>query len=389
VNAFCKVRVVALAILIALQVPALPLVAKYLYPTSRLLAVAAPIVNVAAAAAIIRSPLMRKRWVWPTILIVATVAVAIVYPIAEAHRPGSDSDDCVIMLTQNCLHGQYPYVTHTSYLGQPCRDGPGELLLYAPLVALNLFQFGAPLALFFLALMYASVSGVEATNILFVLLFSTVVTWQHLVTATDYLTIGSIIVICLVGLWKNERAWWYAIVLGAAASARVIFLFIPIIAGLLIWRRGRRQAAIVTTLGLLVGTVPTVLLYLWSPADFTPADVFEAGLVWIASPTQRVIGAVLGIAAGLLVLKWSRTRSLAGWCGMLALVMILPMAVASFGQLQTQMHWQLSRWAGGYLMFGVPALCAWAVLQDAPAGANAETQSIEDRATPGQKRPMR
>jgi hypothetical protein len=384
------VRVVALvAILFALQVPALPLVAKYLYPTSHLLAAAAPIVNVAVAVAIIRSPLVRKRWVWPAILIVATLAVAFVYPIAEAHRPGSDSDDCVVLVTDNFLHGMYPYVTHTSYLGQACHDGPGEILLYAPLVRTNLYQLGDPLALALAVLMLASVSGIEAANILAILIFSTIATWQHLVTGTDYLTVGAVILIALIGLWENERARWWATLLGIGASSRVIFLFVIPVVGLLMWWRDRRRAVLATGIALLVGGVPTLALYLWSPANFSPGSVFQTGLVMIASPRDRAFGALVGVAAGILTLRWSRTQSLAAWCGIVGLVMIAPMAVASIGQLHNEMHWQLSKWAGGFMMFGVPTVCAWAALKIAPAGAGVsgrEPGAIEETAPSGQER---
>jgi len=303
------------------------------------------------------------------LLIVTVALISVSYPIAQglkAEMRGSDEDSCVIQLANNLFSGKELYAVNRSYGGNPCSTGPGVVLLYAPLIWLHLYPYGAPLFLGIAAWILGAVTERNETGNIFALLFvSTLFSWEVMAEGSDLVVIGCGFVIAMVGAWsalargQPRRVLAAAILLGVLSSSRLPFLYVPLVLGLLIWHRDRRLAVQAVAVALAVGGGLTLGTYLWDPGKFSPLHVLAKGQR-LAGPNGEMIGLAVYTVVGLAALWWARLPSLTAWLGVTFLLVATPMAVAA-GAALIKVDLILSAWDGAtYLMVGLPAFCALA-----------------------------
>jgi len=304
---------------------------------------------------------------WSVLLLVAVaVAVATVYPHADALKHlgrGSDQDDAIIGCVQALLQGRAPYPART-YLGLPVSAGPGALVVHLPFVLAGVYPVAGVAAVVGATLALHRISqGWLAANVFLGLLASSLLFWQQLVVGSDLGTWGCLLVVALLALRPARPVGGHAARIAATAllvlvaSARVVFVWVPALAGVLLWRQDRRRALLVAALG----TAATVALHLsfaaFAKGAYSPLHLLGRmqGVPWWVS------GAAAALVAAALYVTWRFSATSAErWLGLAALSVTVSLAVPAVVDLVLVNRWAATHWRSRFLMPGLPVLAAYA-----------------------------
>lgn len=279
-----------LGLALALGIPSMGIVQKYMGPGGALAYLAAYALALGLAYWLIlprffaRVSPARARW-WSIATWFALAGfVLVVYPAADSGRfgGGSDGDDALDLATTELLHGRYPYTPRT-YLGNPLSPMPGSLVLAAPFV----LAFGSASCLNLVALagFFALVNWRFRDERwllgLLLLVACTPGVLHGLATGTDY--VANTLYVLVAAWWlviaaerprSRQALLLPAILLGLALSWRPNFVLIaPLVYSLVGQRAGLRSANLVA---LLVGgacALVTLPFYVYDPAGFSPLHV--------------------------------------------------------------------------------------------------------------------
>ncbi|MGE0726179.1 MAG: hypothetical protein AB7O45_17530, partial [Alphaproteobacteria bacterium] len=249
----------ALLLVLVLQLPALRPIAKHAGAAAPALALAVIVggaVLYATLPAWIGRPAVRWWQVAVAGLVVAALAVSLlVYPQADALRAvgrGSDQDDGLIQAATALVRGADPYGA-PSYLGLPLSAGPGLVIAAVPFVAAGFYP-GLTLAALALALgLLGRWHGWAAAGAAAVLLGSSLSFWELVAIGSDLVAVGAIFLAIALAIGRVRRpgAWIaLALVAGAAATARLVFLYLPVVWPLARWRGDARAVLLHVALAL-------------------------------------------------------------------------------------------------------------------------------------------
>jgi len=214
-----------------------------------------------------------------------TLAVTIVYPLANSERfgSGSDADDALLIAAGKLLNGEYPYYLST-YLGNMISPMPGAVLLSIPFVVLGIIAIQN---VFWLGVLFVTVrhyfkSSPLALGLIWLLLLFSPTVLQNLLTGADYVS-NSIYI--LVFMWMMvttisdpKSAEWKrllpAILLGIGLSSRSNFLLLmPLLLSILVQNAGWISAIKYLTVSGITCFLVTVPFWLYDPPGFTPLIV--------------------------------------------------------------------------------------------------------------------
>jgi hypothetical protein len=310
-------------------------------------------------------------------LVLLLVVFLVVYPRANSSQAGkgSDLDDELNVAAELLLSGRDPYIGRT-YLGNPINLLPGELLLAVPFVVVlgnSAYQNIFWLAAFFWIASRLLRGSREALLLIWLLLAVSPVVLQQTLTGGDHVSnavhvlVGALL---LIRADRTDRTGWSVlaggVLLGVGLSSRANFaLLLPLIAGMLARRAGRRRATALTALVVLVALAVTIPFYMWGSTDFVP-------LTQLGKATQYAGGSKLPalMTLGLIGLTavWLATRSDAGeigcFLGRSAIVqaMLVWWLVALDSLEMGEMTLENTGYGTFYLCFGVMAL--WPTLAE-------------------------
>ena len=367
--------------MLALQVPAVSVVIKYAPEELRSLEAPALFVVCILGFLVLRRPAAWKdrllgSWQVTIGLILAMlVATAAIYPYADGLKEiggGSDADDAVILGVTRLFQGLYPYdiVTYSGHLLSP---GPGWLLLWAPLVLLDLFWLAGPLSVGFLAWsLQRSTGSWTSPNALLLLLSSSLCLWEGLVTGSDYLMIGSMCAGLVLVLWSAQSrrlVLILAALLGLVATSRVVFLYLPAAAAVALWPRSKENARLVAIVGTAIAVVTHGLFLLWQPESFSPLHVIGMGGDY-TTPWIRWFGVIACLGVAVWILRHLRTGASdpAACVERLWPTLLVPMAIIALGGLEL-VDWSVRQWwTSRSLMIAAPVVVAcWALGTSSPS----------------------
>lgn len=305
------------------------------------------------------------------ILVIASITIRFAYPIADGLKiqmRGSDQDDCVIIGVNNLLSLSHPY-TQQSYLGNPCSPGMGMLLLYAPFVFLNSYQFGAIIFAGFAIFVVRKYTMSDYHAAIFAtLLFGSLFQMEMLVVGTDLFLLGCGVVIVTYQLIeasakKDKLAViWLAVLTGLLASTRINFLVLAPIISLFIFFHWRRAAIIFAAVSMSTSILPSAYIYFLSPADFSPFHLIVKSKGLLTEGMKEFVIA-LSFLSFLLGAELVR-RSIAS-IPLAVFLSISPMLLAlSMGDLVFQKGWSFAEWEGAnYLLPVIPLAIAILTIQ--------------------------
>jgi len=363
---------------VSLQLPSLRPLAKYLPPVLQPLGFAYLLGALMAYAALLHSvPLpgrlrrcLDRGWLLVGLILLALALNYVLYPIADALKfqmRGSDQDDALLQLARRLLQGLSPYAQPT-YFGNPISTGPGLVLLLWPLLTPATYFLITPLCLGGVALVLARVrrSWLPA-NLLVLLCMSSPAFWETMVVGSDVFVMGGICFGVLTAVyyklaWRPGALLLCALILGAAATSRVIFIYLIPLISLFQWKRGPGLALALGGLALAVALGLHGVFYLWDPAHYTPLHLLGKGNQ-LLPPVLKA--AVLMGGVGVAVWAWLRlSDTYPSWLFFLWLGLVIPLAGVSFGDLWVWRHVNLAAWEGAnYLLVPLPVLVAYVVMQ--------------------------
>jgi hypothetical protein len=372
----------AAALTAVLQGPAFTDVYKYA-PDPTVVAPALVAVSFVVVAAVLigatRAPRVRAAlggW-WLTVGLVAAVAVGseVLFRHEQTRQrlgTGSTASQAMSETVRALLHGHGLYSVHLSG-NAPVSPGPGWLLLNAPFTLLHVYALMDPawVALAAVVVRSAYRRGFEV-NLGLVLLCCSTGFLRLLGEGHDIVAIGAAMVVVVVTADRAVRepaaAVAFGVFVGVVSTARIIYLPLALLVGLLLLPRRRDVALVVAAVGVVIAAVvfggfavgvhPYPPLHLFGRADHRqPVAVIALGVV-----------ATLGLVGGAAVRVRDDTVSRLGW---FAAVFAVPHALIGLGELISA-HWAFATWEGAnYVFTGVlPVLAAvLAAERWAPVGA--------------------
>jgi hypothetical protein len=225
--------------------------------------------------------LSRRNVTWLAMATFALVVALFVttYPIANAHVPGtgSDDDDAYNVGVTALFSAASPYA-RTTYLGNVLHQFPGSFLLAAPFVLLNTsaLQNLFWLPMFFLAVRREAGNDRTALHLAWLVIALSPTALHQVVTGTGHV---SNTIYVLLGLWwlvRTNHRDAAAIGWGVALASRANFLFlIPLAFGWLSQHHGWRVA--LRAMALTSATVVSLTLpfFLHDPAHFGPLEAAD------------------------------------------------------------------------------------------------------------------
>jgi hypothetical protein len=258
-------------------------------------------------------------WLTGLTFVVILAAFIVVYPMANANRPGagSDGDDALNVAVNELIHGRYPYYPQT-YLDNPISPLPGAVLLAVPFVLLgsSAYQTLFWLFAFFMAMRNFLHGSRSALLLLWVILALSPAFWYALVIGSDY--IANTFYVLLFSLWliqaaarsrgSGARAFLLAGLLGIGLSSRANFLLLlPLLFVALERVADLKTAAKLTVIvGLAFGAV-TLPFYLFDPRGFSPLHTTdELGRFDVLLTHASLIIPLLIAVLAILLALWTR-----------------------------------------------------------------------------------
>lgn len=307
--------------------------------------------------------LLQRRWLTGSLLLLMALAAWVIYPIADARKlqgKGSTADDAMIVAAEGWWEAGHLY-DGVLYDGAPISPGPGWVLLHGPLIWLGGYALITVLNLGLLALIWHRViaAGAMAFNLTLILLSSSLLFWDLLVTGHDLIAFS--VTLCSLTLLIHAVAieqrghsawlWGIAVLVGWVATGRVLFICYPLLMGLFLLRlRARRAALIVGVVGTGVALAWHIWGY-WAHDFYQPLHLFGRG--------ERKVGLELiwlGLLATLFTvggITWRLSRDRWRWLMGLGYCLLVPLGTIAVGE-----WWSVGRdfalWEGAnYLL---PAL---------------------------------
>jgi hypothetical protein len=212
----------------------------------------------------------------------------VLFPIADARKEiglGGDKDDALNIAVTELVHGRYPYYPCT-YLGAKLSPLPGAVLLAAPFVALgsSAYQNILWIMAFYVTTCWYTGSRPAALLLLCIIFALCPSALRDYVAGSDVLANGIyVLVFALLMLHtvlrENARPWQgvlAAVLLGVAVSSRLNFtLVVPLIASVILQRRGPRQAIVYTAVVVATFAALTLPFYFYDPQGFSPLHTLD------------------------------------------------------------------------------------------------------------------
>lgn len=244
------------ALFLLAQIPALRPLTKFMpeFSAAPTASIATLLIVAAVALWVVLHPskpmLKALQTPWPSaMLVVALSLVALyVYPLADglkAHNLGSDADDAMILAGTALTHLQNPYAL-TTYFGNPFSPGPGWVALWSPLSRLGLYPLITTLSLAATLFTFRRTGhSWLQTNQWAIALFTSLLVWELAAVGNDLPALGLLILSAsLLILQKTPtktETMALILLLGALATSRIMFTYLPILMGFALWAQGLRQ----------------------------------------------------------------------------------------------------------------------------------------------------
>ncbi|MDQ2724137.1 MAG: hypothetical protein M3Y36_01360 [Actinomycetota bacterium] len=245
--------------------------------------------------------------------------------------------------------------------GAPVSPGPAWILFNSPFTLAHAFWLFVSAWVVVTALVLRRTYGHGLEVNLGLTVLGTSPHFLHLVSAgADVIPVGCALVLLVVGadrLVPRAGPWPALIGLGAGilATSRVIYLGIPLLIGLLVWRRSRPAAAVIAGVGVTFALTSEILVAALG-TSFPPMHLFDR-----ASTNQPASVVIVGVVVSLAVFGLAIRRvtaDLRSWMIWTALCFSVPHVFIGLGELETSPH--IAAWEGSnyLLVCAIPVVVA-------------------------------
>lgn len=217
-------------------------------------------------------------------LVVYSSLSAFFYPIADAMKDsgeGQDQDDCTILVAKQLFQFDFPY-DERSYFGNPCSPLPGAVLPYAPFALTDLFLLANPIIMTVLALLAVKYSTKKESTLLALLLVLGIPqTLELSIAGSDFIFMGYGLLLVVVLLERSEEhvsfLWAGALLASLITSSRVSTPILGVVFIIWLWSKHRDRFFSVGSVFAAAAGLPTILIFLWNPSEFSPLHLVGKG----------------------------------------------------------------------------------------------------------------
>jgi hypothetical protein len=296
------------------------------------------------------------------LLLVAVVALLVIYPHANTHATGggSDRDDAATIGARGFLHARDPYGSVT-YLRNPISQLPTLLVVAMPFV--GLFGSSAYELVLFLPLLYVLFrwvsrdAGAALAGLVIVLVSPAVL--------RDYLTGGDLVAnVVLVGaavfaVWQWPASIIAAATLGVALATRLNFALVLVPLTVAVACRIGRAAAIrraVVTIAVLAAITIPVAASTGGRAALRMNDKLSE--VPGGAPLILAIACVVAAGLALRTVHWTATALFAQIAAVQALLLVPIIVTDSFRAGSPDFFWLISGYGVPAFVFSIAASVA-------------------------------
>jgi hypothetical protein len=305
------------------------------------------------------------KWLAYMLILLFAITMWMIYPIADARKnigAGSTADDAIIEASLTLLQDARLY-SATTYDGAPISPGPGWILLNSPFVLFGIYWLFPTFHILAAVIATQFLSGsYREINLALLILPTSLIFWELLVTGHDLIPLGFsfVTVIVLTYYLRNSSSVITisllaatAILTGIIATSRIVFIFIPPLLALFIWKSSKKNAVFYLLTSMLVSS--TLHLYFYTTSDFyQPLHLLSRG--------QTNVGANLsfiGLAATVIAAYAAyqhQQNTIESWMVSFFICISIPLTAIAFGELST-IGFQFASWEGAnYLAVPAPLL---------------------------------
>lgn len=302
------------------------------------------------------------KWLSYILILLFTITMWTIYPIADARKnigAGSTADDAIIEASLTLLQDAKLY-SATTYDGAPISPGPGWILLNSPFVLFDIYWLFPAFHILSAVIVTQFLSGTyRESNLALLILPTSLIFWELLVTGHDLIPLGFsfVTIIVLTYYLRNSSSVITisllvatAILTGIIATSRIVFIFIPPLLSLFIWKSSKKNAVFYLFTSMLVSAM--LHLYFYITSDFyQPLHLLSRG--------QTNVGislSFIGLAATIIAVYGAYQHlqnSIESWMVYFFICISIPLATIAFGELST-IGFQFALWEGANYL-AVPA----------------------------------
>lgn len=355
------------ALYLTFQLPSLRVLFKYVPDRLWLLIPVFWVVSWLACALILHHRSIMNRlsrasqrvWLPVVLFFIILLVKVLLYPGADSLKmlgAGSDQDDALIQAAHRLIAGLNPYA-EPIYKGNFISPGPGWILLTLPFSLSGLYVLLTPVATGAAAL---AVGRSRSASFLLLLMICPAF-WELMVVGSDFLALGCAFLFMLIAVreWGAKPKVWLlaAVFVGMAATARIVFAYLPIVLAAFLYRRDRRA-------GVRMGLVSTAVCFglhgIFHALDsgyYAPLHLFiRAGDLM---PPAAVAGGGIVVLAFFLFSVLRLQESPVSWLKYGWLILIVPLLIMSLADLNSA-GGDFSYWEGAsYFGPALPVCAAW------------------------------
>ena len=275
-------------LLLLLQLPALRSFYKYV-PEQLHLAI--PLVVLALVPVyhfILHPPVWAKKIMATALVPLASVAITVelaylVYPLADGLKHsggGSDADDAMIQGALYLWQGASPYIA-TTYFGNPISPGPGWIVLFSPLVLLNVYWLITPVMLaLLLFVLWRQTQDWLVLSRLSLILPSSLMFWELLVVGSDLWALSCLAALLLlipVHRWRGLKFLAVVLLAGTVGTARSVLFYFAALPALHLWPQRKLGAVAIGLLALSVTVLWHAFFWQVSGGNYPPLHLLTKG----------------------------------------------------------------------------------------------------------------
>lgn len=361
-------RVWALAI--TMQAPSARIVAKAGLGAPVAIAVGLAIVSAIGLSALLRASRTRAAMASmgrPAGIIVVSACVllvsALAYPRVQARSTigaGSDEDDALIQTSRRLVAGERPLFVPT-YLGNGVSAGALWAAALTPIVHdRRSYVLLTPMAFGLLAGAVLAAAGPEAAGLAQVAIIGSLWFWELLAAGSDLFAAGAVFVAAALLV---RAAWMHSIKssapaafgLAAAASARIVFAYVPLALAAFLIATRRRGAWLLVAIGVALVAVPAVTCWP-DPQGVTPLHLVTKGVGVLGWTGVVALALATACATAVMAARLSTVDDLAGWMAALAVILVVPFGIIALADLAA---FDVMRWPGpNDLAVALPSITA-------------------------------
>jgi len=288
----------------------------------------------------------------------------VIYPIADARKnigKGSTGDDAIIEPALTLLRSDGLY-SPILYDGAPISPGPGWILQNSPFALFDIYWLLSAFYIVFSVILFRSLFGkFRETNLVLILISTSLIFWELLVTGHDILAIGFSFVIFVSLIFKlslyesddHKFIFALAIAVGIFSTSRIIFICFPVLLSLFLWKFRKKQALIFLTISLFVSVALHSYFYMTSDY-YQPLHLFSRGSHQVGIYLS-IMGLILTLVAFIRVYK-NLEKTIESWLFSAFICLSIPLVVISAGEFYSS-DFNFSLWEGAnYLVPPIPML---------------------------------